>query len=76
MKSQLNLNLLCCRVSTGTRQCNFLDQMENLAMGQDRLGQPAKIQDRMRNGTITSFLSKSETGLGIRRRNHYFFPEN
>ena len=56
-------------------QCNFLGQkflywpgtkgqVQNLAMGRDGPGQPAKIQDRTQDGTITIFLSKSRTGRG------------
>ena len=37
---------------------------QNLAMGRDGPGQPVKIWDGTRDGTITIFLSKSRTGQG------------
>ena len=46
-------------------------QAQNLAMGRDGPGQPVKIWDGTRDGTITIFLSKSGTGQG--RDNHYDF---
>ena len=51
-------------------------QAQNLATGQDGPGQTVKIRDGTRDGTITIFLSKSGTGHGMGRDNHYFFPEN
>ena len=39
-------------------------QAQNLATGWDGLGQPIKIWDGTRDGTITIFLSKSGTGHG------------
>jgi hypothetical protein len=39
-----------------------MGQAQNLAMGRDGPGQPVKIRDGTRDGTITTFLSKSRTG--------------
>ena len=39
------------------------EKAQNLSTGWDRSGQPVKIQDRARDGTITIFLSKFETVL-------------
>ena len=49
-------------------------QAQNLAVGQDWPGQPAKIRDRTRDGTITIFLSKS--GTGHRTGQSLFFCQN
>ena len=49
-------------------------QAQNLAMGRDGPGQSVKIRDGTRDGTITLFLSKSGTGHGTERDNHYFLP--
>ena len=46
-------SLSCIKGTTG--------QAQNLAMGCDRPGQAVKIRDRMRDWTITIFLSKSGT---------------
>ena len=55
---------------TGRDSATFRDkgtagQAQTLATGRDGPGQPVKIQDGMRDGTITIFLSKSGTGHGM-----------
>ena len=61
-------------VSSLSRENGTTGQAQNLAMGRDGPGQSVKIWDGTRDGTITTFWSKSRTGRGMRRDNHYFFP--
>ena len=76
------------RVSNGTGQCNFLEkgtegpslsrdkgttgQAQNLAKGWDGPGQPVKIQDRTRDGTVQDFDScpVPQDKMGQSRKGH------
>ena len=51
-------------VPSMSRDKGTTGQAQNLAMGRDGPGQPVKIWDGTRDGTITIFLSKSGTGQG------------
>jgi hypothetical protein len=51
-------------ISLLSRDKGTTGQVQNLVMGWDEPGQPIKIRDGMRDGTITIFLSKSRTGHG------------
>ena len=60
-------------VSSLSRENGTTGQAQNLAMGRDGPGQSVKIWDGTRDGTITTFLSKSGTGGVTGWENHYFF---
>ena len=55
------------KIPSLSRNKGTTGQAQNLATGREGPGQPFKIQDRTRDGTITIFLSKSGTGHGTGR---------
>ena len=61
-------------VSSLSRDKGTTGQAQNLATGRDGPGQPVKIRDGTRDGTITTFLSKSGTGHGTGQS--LFFCQN
>ena len=58
-------------VSSLSQDKGTTGRAQNLSMGRDGPGQPVKIWDGTRGGTITIFLSKS--GMGQGWDNHYDF---